>query len=89
MNSGKTEEPTNTKGEEDTIEDEEYDVPEEVEDVIEELLSGLKDNDTFVRWTAAKGWRYYVFYLDSTFYSSFYQESLTFYVKSFVKVKFI
>ncbi len=38
------------------IEDEEeYDVPEEVEDVIELLLAGLKDTDTFVRWTAAKG----------------------------------
>ena len=30
-------------------------MPEEIEDVIEELLTGLKDNDTFVRWTAAKG----------------------------------
>ncbi|XP_033744746.1 tubulin-specific chaperone D-like [Pecten maximus] len=36
-------------------EDEEYDIPEEVEEVIEQLLSGLKDKDTVVRWSAAKG----------------------------------
>ncbi|XP_060071725.1 tubulin-specific chaperone D-like [Ylistrum balloti] len=38
-----------------TQEDEEYDIPEEVEEVIEQLLSGLKDKDTVVRWSAAKG----------------------------------
>ncbi|XP_036125871.1 tubulin-specific chaperone D isoform X1 [Molossus molossus] len=32
-----------------------YDVPEEVENVIEQLLVGLKDKDTVVRWSAAKG----------------------------------
>ncbi|XP_055431450.1 tubulin-specific chaperone D isoform X3 [Bubalus kerabau] len=31
------------------------DVPEEVESVIEQLLVGLKDKDTIVRWSAAKG----------------------------------
>ncbi|TYJ39333.1 hypothetical protein E1A91_A04G062300v1 [Gossypium mustelinum] len=31
------------------------DVPEIVEEVIEVLLSGLKDTDTVVRWSAAKG----------------------------------
>lgn len=31
------------------------DVPESIEDVIEELLVGLKDKDTVVRWSAAKG----------------------------------
>ena len=37
-------------------EDEEYyDVPETIEEVIEELLQGLKDKDTVVRWSAAKG----------------------------------
>ncbi|KAK3089885.1 hypothetical protein FSP39_007355 [Pinctada imbricata] len=36
-------------------EDEEYDVPDDVEDVIEQLLCGLKDKDTIVRWSAAKG----------------------------------
>ncbi|KAJ8036756.1 Tubulin-specific chaperone D [Holothuria leucospilota] len=36
-------------------EDDDYDVPEEVEDVIEQLLVGLKDKDTVVRWSAAKG----------------------------------
>jgi tubulin-specific chaperone D len=35
--------------------DDEYDVPEELEDVIEILLSGLRDTDTVVRWSAAKG----------------------------------
>ncbi|XP_066237763.1 tubulin-specific chaperone D isoform X2 [Saccopteryx leptura] len=32
-----------------------YDIPEEVESVIEQLLVGLKDKDTVVRWSAAKG----------------------------------
>lgn len=32
-----------------------YDVPETIEDVIEELLVGLRDKDTVVRWSAAKG----------------------------------
>ena len=35
--------------------DEDYDVPEEIEDVIEQLLVGLRDKDTLVRWSAAKG----------------------------------
>uniref|UniRef100_A0A8C8TVU7 Tubulin-specific chaperone D n=2 Tax=Peromyscus maniculatus bairdii TaxID=230844 RepID=A0A8C8TVU7_PERMB len=35
--------------------DEDYDVPEGVECVIEQLLVGLKDKDTVVRWSAAKG----------------------------------
>uniref|UniRef100_A0A8C6FY43 Tubulin-specific chaperone D n=1 Tax=Moschus moschiferus TaxID=68415 RepID=A0A8C6FY43_MOSMO len=35
--------------------DGENDVPEEVESVIEQLLVGLKDKDTIVRWSAAKG----------------------------------
>ena len=33
----------------------EFDVPEEVEDIIEMLLTGLRDKDTVVRWSAAKG----------------------------------
>ena len=36
-------------------EEEEYDIPDSVEEVIEELLVGLKDKDTIVRWSAAKG----------------------------------
>ncbi|KAL4281346.1 hypothetical protein GQ457_03G024830 [Hibiscus cannabinus] len=36
-------------------EDEDMDVPEIVEEIIEVLLSGLKDTDTVVRWSAAKG----------------------------------
>ncbi|XP_070581206.1 tubulin-specific chaperone D-like [Ptychodera flava] len=37
------------------IDDEDYDVPEEIEEVIDLLLGGLKDKDTIVRWSAAKG----------------------------------
>lgn len=33
----------------------EMDVPEVIEEVIEQLLSGLRDKDTVVRWSAAKG----------------------------------
>uniref|UniRef100_A0A8C5X3G5 Tubulin-specific chaperone D n=1 Tax=Malurus cyaneus samueli TaxID=2593467 RepID=A0A8C5X3G5_9PASS len=35
--------------------DEEYDIPAEIENVVEQLLIGLKDKDTIVRWSAAKG----------------------------------
>ena len=40
--------------EEDEDEDEE-EVPEETDAVIETLLCGLRDKDTVVRWSAAKG----------------------------------
>ncbi|KAL2297603.1 hypothetical protein Nmel_016149, partial [Mimus melanotis] len=33
--------------------DEEYDIPGEIENVVEQLLVGLKDKDTIVRWSAA------------------------------------
>jgi hypothetical protein len=36
-------------------EEEEEEVPAELEDVIELLLNGLRDKDTIVRWSAAKG----------------------------------
>lgn len=36
-------------------EEENMDVPETVEEIIEVLLVGLKDRDTVVRWSAAKG----------------------------------
>ncbi|KAK7003235.1 tubulin-specific chaperone D [Biomphalaria glabrata] len=36
-------------------EDEENDVPEEIEEIIEHLLIHMKDKETIVRWTAAKG----------------------------------
>ncbi|OMO78559.1 Armadillo-like helical [Corchorus capsularis] len=36
-------------------EDEDMDVPEVLEEIIEVLLSGLKDTDTVVRWSSAKG----------------------------------
>ena len=45
--------PSALTGEED--EGEGYDVPEEIEDVISQLLGGLRDRDTVVRWSAAKG----------------------------------
>ncbi|KAM9346639.1 tubulin-specific chaperone D [Symphorus nematophorus] len=35
--------------------EEDYDIPEEVETVIEHLMVGLKDKETIVRWSAAKG----------------------------------
>ncbi|PRP85721.1 tubulin folding cofactor D [Planoprotostelium fungivorum] len=38
-----------------TEEEEETDVPEEIESVIKNLIRGLKDKDTVVRWSSAKG----------------------------------
>ena len=35
-------------------EEEEMDVPEAVEDAVEDLMTGLEDKDTIVRWSAAK-----------------------------------
>ncbi|XP_069728409.1 tubulin-specific chaperone D [Phaenicophaeus curvirostris] len=35
--------------------EEEYDIPGEIENVVEQLLVGLKDKDAIVRWSAAKG----------------------------------
>ncbi|KAF5369524.1 hypothetical protein D9758_002666 [Tetrapyrgos nigripes] len=43
---------TTTEG---TVEDEEADIPEEVETVLEQLFGALQDKDTLVRWSAAKG----------------------------------
>lgn len=37
------------------IEEEDFDVPEEVETVLEELFKALRDTDTIVRYSAAKG----------------------------------
>ena len=36
-------------------EEEEYEVPPELEEVLELLIAGLQDKDTVVRWGAAKG----------------------------------
>ena len=36
-------------------EEEEEDVPEEIEEILDQLLKGLRDHDTVVRWSAAKG----------------------------------
>lgn len=35
--------------------EEDYDIPQDVENVIEQLLMGLKDKETIVRWSSAKG----------------------------------
>uniref|UniRef100_A0A8C1BHJ3 Tubulin-specific chaperone D n=1 Tax=Cyprinus carpio carpio TaxID=630221 RepID=A0A8C1BHJ3_CYPCA len=35
--------------------EEDYDIPEDVENIIEQLLVGLKDKETIVRWSSAKG----------------------------------
>ncbi|KAJ0111906.1 hypothetical protein Patl1_00239 [Pistacia atlantica] len=47
----------NTKSEQysNCPEDEDMDIPEILEEIIEILLSGLRDTDTVVRWSAAKG----------------------------------
>jgi len=36
-------------------EEEDCDVPEELEEVVEELIEGLRHSDLVVRWSAAKG----------------------------------
>eukprot|EP01114_Cavostelium_apophysatum_P022917 TRINITY_DN8458_c0_g1_i1.p1 TRINITY_DN8458_c0_g1~~TRINITY_DN8458_c0_g1_i1.p1 ORF type:complete len:441 (+),score=70.98 TRINITY_DN8458_c0_g1_i1:34-1323(+) len=47
---------TKTEAKEETEDDDlEEDIPEEIEDIIGRLLEGLKDKDTVVRWSAAKG----------------------------------
>ncbi|TRY90297.1 hypothetical protein DNTS_012375 [Danionella cerebrum] len=40
---------------ESVLPEEDYDIPQEVENVIEQLLMGLKDKETIVRWSSAKG----------------------------------
>lgn len=35
--------------------EEDIDIPQEIEEIIEKLLNGLRDKDTIVRWSAAKG----------------------------------
>ena len=35
--------------------EEDYDIPDEIEEVIEYLLEGLRSNETIIRWSAAKG----------------------------------
>ncbi|CAM9269553.1 unnamed protein product, partial [Discosporangium mesarthrocarpum] len=43
------------EGEEEEDAEEDVDMPEELEEIIEALLCGLRDWDTVVRWSAAKG----------------------------------
>ncbi|KAF9354091.1 hypothetical protein BGX26_008096 [Mortierella sp. AD094] len=51
---GKIEKVSTTIAEE-TEDDENFEVPEAIENVIERLMNGLRDRDTIVRWSAAKG----------------------------------
>ncbi|KAF9304160.1 hypothetical protein BGZ74_002247 [Mortierella antarctica] len=44
-----------TKIAEETEDDENFEVPDAIEGVIERLMNGLRDRDTIVRWSAAKG----------------------------------
>lgn len=46
---------SNSPQETNCLEEEDMDVPDVLEDIIELLLSGLRDTDTIVRWSAAKG----------------------------------
>ncbi|KAJ3170509.1 hypothetical protein HDU87_008744 [Geranomyces variabilis] len=39
----------------DDDDEEDFDVPEELDSVVEILLNGLRDRDTIIRWSAAKG----------------------------------
>lgn len=40
---------------EENIDDEQVDIPEQLESIIQSLLDSLRDEDTIVRWSAAKG----------------------------------
>ena len=42
-------------------EDDDYDIPDEIEEVIEYLLEGLKSPETVIRWSAAKGKLYFLY----------------------------
>jgi len=42
-------------GDEDTEADDDFEAPEELENIIDHLLNALHDRDTVVRWNAAKG----------------------------------
>ena len=42
-------------GEDEEEEDEEMEIPDDVEEIVEFLLTCLKDRETIVRWSAAKG----------------------------------
>ena len=46
---------TQTASNETEDDQEEYDIPDEIEEVIEYLLEGLRSIKTVIRWSAAKG----------------------------------
>lgn len=54
--SNPSEQTSHSSGQGEEEEGEAYDVPEEIEEVIGLLLNGLRDRDTVVRWSAAKGY---------------------------------
>ena len=54
--SNPSEQTSHSSGRGEEEEGEAYDVPEEIEEVIGLLLNGLRDRDTVVRWSAAKGY---------------------------------
>ncbi|CAI0383424.1 unnamed protein product [Linum tenue] len=47
--------PSKSEGSLRFLQDDDMEIPEIIEEIIEMLLSGLKDTDTVVRWSAAKG----------------------------------
>lgn len=47
--------PPQNKEEQMEVDEEDEEIPQEIEEIIENLLVGLKDKDTVVRWAAAKG----------------------------------
>ena len=50
-----SDEKSESVGNDNEDEDEDYDIPDEIEDVIQELLEGLRSPETIIRWSAAKG----------------------------------
>ena len=54
-NAGEPGAPQQQAGAEDDGEEGDYEVPDEIEEVIEELLTGLRSSETIIRWSAAKG----------------------------------
>ena len=57
MNESNTEVEQKEQGQEGEVQDAEegYEVPDAIEEVIDELLTGLRSQETIVRWSAAKG----------------------------------
>jgi len=39
----------------DAEDEDDYEIPDEIEEIIDELLTGLRSSETIIRWSAAKG----------------------------------